>query len=183
MEVQVGKLTVRTAQRGAARDAGFRVRSESLLRSLDYNPRACPDARSSSCAGWSWLRSTAPPPSGPGPPSPTSGGRQPRPVTGPVEASAGPCFSAMKSNCSHASPPTSTRHGSRPMVLAGDHPGRLRRRRRARCGAGRRLDLAGALAPGPSPGSPSRRPKGPYPCSPPRNLAGPAGPAGRVRSR
>jgi hypothetical protein len=43
MTVQVGKLTVRTAQRGAGRDAGFRVRSESLLRSLDLQPPGLPE--------------------------------------------------------------------------------------------------------------------------------------------
>jgi len=43
MTVQVGKLTVRTAQRGAARDAGFRVRSESLLRSLQLQPPGLPE--------------------------------------------------------------------------------------------------------------------------------------------
>ena len=43
MTVQVGKLTVRTAQRGAARDAGFRVRSESLLRSLELQPPGLPE--------------------------------------------------------------------------------------------------------------------------------------------
>ena len=43
MTVQVGKLTVRTAQRGAGRDAGFRVRTESRLRSLDLRPPGLPD--------------------------------------------------------------------------------------------------------------------------------------------
>ena len=43
MTVQVGKLTVRTAQRGAGRDAGFRVRTESRLRSLDLYPPGLPD--------------------------------------------------------------------------------------------------------------------------------------------
>ena len=43
MTVQVGKLTVRTAQPGAGRDAGFRVRSESLLRSLDLHPPGLPE--------------------------------------------------------------------------------------------------------------------------------------------
>lgn len=43
MTVQVGKLTVRTGQRGAARDAGFRIRSESLLRSLDLQPAGLPE--------------------------------------------------------------------------------------------------------------------------------------------
>ena len=43
MTVQVGKLTVRTAQRGAGRDAGFRVRTESRLRSLDLHPPGLPD--------------------------------------------------------------------------------------------------------------------------------------------
>ncbi|MGA2829027.1 MAG: hypothetical protein ABSF03_23275 [Streptosporangiaceae bacterium] len=43
MTVQVGKLTVRTARPGAGRDAGFRVRSESLLRSLDLHPPGLPE--------------------------------------------------------------------------------------------------------------------------------------------
>jgi hypothetical protein len=43
MSVQVGKLTVRTARPGAGRDAGFRVRSESRLRSLDLEPPGLPD--------------------------------------------------------------------------------------------------------------------------------------------
>ncbi len=43
MTVQVGKLTVRTAQRGAGRDAGFRVRNESLLRSLELQPPGLPE--------------------------------------------------------------------------------------------------------------------------------------------
>lgn len=43
MTVQVGKLTVRTAQGGAARDAGFRVRTESLLRSLELQPPGLPE--------------------------------------------------------------------------------------------------------------------------------------------
>jgi hypothetical protein len=43
MTVQVGKVTVRTAQPGAGRDAGFRVRSESLLRSLDLHPPGLPE--------------------------------------------------------------------------------------------------------------------------------------------
>ncbi len=42
MPVRVGKLTVRTIQRGAAHDAGFRVRTESLLRSLDLQPPGLP---------------------------------------------------------------------------------------------------------------------------------------------
>ncbi len=43
MTVRVGKLTVRAAQRGAGRDAGFRVRSESLLRSLQLQPPGLPE--------------------------------------------------------------------------------------------------------------------------------------------
>jgi len=43
MSVQVGKLTVRTARPGAGRDAGFRVRAESRLRSLDLEPPGLPD--------------------------------------------------------------------------------------------------------------------------------------------
>lgn len=43
MTVRVGKLTVRTAQPGAGRDAGFRVRNESLLRSLDLQPAGLPE--------------------------------------------------------------------------------------------------------------------------------------------
>jgi hypothetical protein len=43
MTVQVGKLTVRTARRGAGRDAGFRVRTESRLRSSDLEPPGLPD--------------------------------------------------------------------------------------------------------------------------------------------
>ena len=46
MSVQVGKLTVRTARPGAGRDAGFRVRTESRLRSLDLHPPAYPTAPS-----------------------------------------------------------------------------------------------------------------------------------------
>ena len=43
MPVQVGKLTVRTVQRGAGHDAGFRVRTESLVRSLDLQPPGLPE--------------------------------------------------------------------------------------------------------------------------------------------
>ncbi len=43
MTVRVGKLIVRTTQRGAGRDAGFRVRSESLLRSADLLPPGLPE--------------------------------------------------------------------------------------------------------------------------------------------
>ena len=42
MNVQVGTLTVRATRRGAGRDAGFRVRTESRLRSLDLHPRGLP---------------------------------------------------------------------------------------------------------------------------------------------
>ena len=43
MTVRVGKLIVRTTQRGAGCDAGFRVRSESLLRSADLLPPGLPE--------------------------------------------------------------------------------------------------------------------------------------------
>jgi len=42
VNVQVGRLTIRAAPRGAGRDAGFRVRTESRLRSLDMNPPGLP---------------------------------------------------------------------------------------------------------------------------------------------
>ena len=42
MSVQVGKLTVRAPRRGAGRDAGFRIRAESRLRSLDLCPAGLP---------------------------------------------------------------------------------------------------------------------------------------------
>ena len=43
MEVRVGKLTVHTGRHGAGRDAGFRVRTESHLRSLDIRPPGMPE--------------------------------------------------------------------------------------------------------------------------------------------